>query len=349
VMCWGHNDFGQLGDGSALRRSRPVRVEGLAGAEQVAAGGAHSCALRADRTAVCWGLNGDGQIGDRTGVFVSVPSTVVDGAGTTLGNIVQIAAGAIHTCAVIGTGAASANIAMCWGDNSQGQLGDGTLFDRNAAAVVATLPAGVRQITAGNFHTCALIDDEASNRGVVRCWGINGFGQLGNEEYAMGNSSQPISVTGLVGVERIASRGDFTCAVRGGSVLCWGSGGAGQMGDGTYEGRRSPSTTVSKVTGATLLASGGGHACVLAASGLECWGASNFGQRGDATYESIATPVAVTLPAGRTVTGLAAGDQHTCALLDDGRVTCWGDGRAGQLGNGAVDRPSRAAPLLPCP
>jgi alpha-tubulin suppressor-like RCC1 family protein len=345
VMCWGHNSFGQLGDGTTTRRSRPVRVAGVVGAVAVVAGGAHTCALLADRTAMCWGLNDDRQTGDGTSEFRSAPRPVViDSSGTKLGSIVQLAAGALHTCAVLET--PGGNTVACWGDNSQGQLGDGGLVDRNVAVPVAMLPAGVQEISLGFFHTCAL------NSGVVRCWGINGFGQLGNAAYGGGNSNLPIGVQNLGPALRISSHGDFTCAIVDEDqdrVWCWGSGGAGQMGNGGFQGFRQPEVPVNALSGATLIAGGGGHACALAGDRLQCWGASNFGQVGNGRYESRPAPAPISLPGDASVSALVAGDQHTCALLDGGTVTCWGDGRSGQLGDGALDRISRTAPLLPCP
>jgi alpha-tubulin suppressor-like RCC1 family protein len=164
ARCWGHNQFGQLGDGSTTNRLSPVAVSSLNGAVEIVGGGLHNCARRTDGTVRCWGRNDRGQLGDGSTTDRPVPTPV---AG--LNGVVGIAAGASHTCALLTSGRV-----RCWGDNRSGQLGNGTAADAPLPVEVTGL-AGVGEIAAGAFHTCARVAD-----GSVRCWGSNDAGQVGD-------------------------------------------------------------------------------------------------------------------------------------------------------------------------
>jgi alpha-tubulin suppressor-like RCC1 family protein len=343
VQCWGRNNNGQLGDGSNVDRSVPVRVEGVAGAVEVVAGINHTCAMLADGTAMCWGDNVSGQLGNES-LFErrAVAGPVIDVDRAPLDRITQLAAGGEHTCALLDDG-----IVTCWGDNGSGQLGMRICSSGCVAPGPVALPQAAREIAVGYRHSCALLADQT-----VMCWGGDDYGQLGNGRLPMGeplNSSAPVAVTDLAGIEHIFSHGHFTCAIASdGSARCWGAGEAGQLGGGSISNRAAPGDFVSGVTGATEIASGELHACAIAASGLQCWGVSELGQVGDGYGGDATMPTLVSLGERRAIR-LAGGDQHTCALLEGGTVTCWGDGRLGQLGNGEIDLRSRVAPRLQCP
>ena len=207
VKCWGVNWFGQLGDGTQTRRSIPVDVVGLSsGVQAIAAGDGHTCALTSSGGVKCWGWNTYGQLGDGTqtdrGEGLSVP---VDVIGLSSG-VYAIVAGARHTCALVRSGNGSVAqstttdkpgtegfAVKCWGDNAQGQLGDGTTTSRSTVAYVKGLSSGVHTIAAGDGHTCALVSsgkdfaaqatatDETGTGGfAVKCWGDNVHGQLGD-------------------------------------------------------------------------------------------------------------------------------------------------------------------------
>lgn len=354
VLCWGRNEVGQLGNGTVDDTAQPTRVAGIQGATTVIAGSEHTCAL-VDGGAMCWGLNFAGQVGDHVGDISSVPRRVINEAdGKPLGGIVQLAVGGDHSCALLASG-----VLKCWGGNGSNQLGlhDGTCesLGCSRAVTVLMLPsARIREIALGDSHTCVTVAEPvppASERRVVYCWGRNASGQLGDDTTS--NRPEPMPVLGLDGldIEHINLQGDFSCATAtDGKVRCWGAGGEGQLGDGTSgQNRRVPGPTVASVSGATRLRGGDSHACVVADAGLQCWGLGNLGQLGDGEYDRRVMPVVVPLAAGAKVRDLAGGAQHTCALLDDGTVTCWGDDRAGQLGDGMFDRRSPVAPQLPCP
>ncbi|ACL23604.1 RCC1 domain-containing protein [Chloroflexus aggregans] len=320
VWCWGDNSDGQLGDGSFTDSSTPVAVSGLAsGVETIAAGGWHTCALTGSGGVWCWGRNNSGQLGDGSTIYHITPVAV---SGLPSG-VTAIAAGGVHTCALTGSGGV-----WCWGGNFAGQLGDGTTTDRSTPVAVSGLPSGVTAIAAGDIHTCAL-----TGSGGVWCWGGNDFGQLGDGTTT--NRSTPVAVSGLPsGVTAIAAGLRYTCALTGsGGVWCWGYNLSGQLDDGTTS-RSTPVAVSGLPSGVTAIAAGGWYTCARTSSGgVRCWGANGSGQLGDGTTTKRSTPVAVSgLPSG--VTAIAAGGEHTCALMSSGGVWCWGRNDSGQLGDG---------------
>jgi alpha-tubulin suppressor-like RCC1 family protein len=170
AKCWGDNIYGGLGIGTSDYNPHPtpVLVTNLANAVAIATDGAHTCALLSDGTAKCWGYNYYGQLGDGKSNpienYSAIPVTV-----TGLSNAVAIAAGGSHTCALLRDGTAK-----CWGDNSKGELGDGTTTDSSTPVTVSGLSNAVA-ISAGMWYTCALLRD-----GTAKCWGYNYYGQLGD-------------------------------------------------------------------------------------------------------------------------------------------------------------------------
>ncbi|WP_298007635.1 MULTISPECIES: hypothetical protein [Anaerolinea] len=330
VLCWGKNWNGQLGGGALGYRVFPVAVSGLSGGvTAITAGYSHTCGLTDSGGVLCWGDNWNGQLGDGTREDRRTPVGV---SGLSSG-VVAIAAGRYHTCALTNSGGV-----LCWGDNRYGQLGDGTTLGRLTPVAVSGLSSGVTAITAGYSHTCALTDS-----GGVLCWGTNLYGQLGDGT-TLGRLT-PVAVSGLSGgVVAISAGWDHTCAkTDNGGMLCWGSNRFGQLGDGTWEDRRTPVAVSGLSTGVRSIAAGGYHTCALKNSGgVVCWGSNRYGQLGDGTWEDRLTPVAVSgLSTG--VIGIAVGQNHTCALKNSGGTVCWGDNRYGQLGDGT--REERLTPV----
>ena len=335
VRCWGLNDSGQLGDGSTNNSSTPVAVAGVGGAAAVSGGGFHSCALLGNGTVQCWGRNDSGQLGDpATTTFSSVAPVRVTGITTAI----AVTAGGFHTCALLADGTV-----QCWGENDFGQLGNGTsdpvpgtptTFNPTPVTVSGITTAVA--ISAGGWHTCALLRD-----GTVQCWGENTYGQLGNGATiappAPGRSSTPATVTGITTAIGIEAGIFHTCAIlRDGTLQCWGRNDEGRLGNGTTANSSTP-TTVSGITPAAV-APGAEHACAILRDGtLQCWGDNNWGQLGNGSAAGTASTTPATAVTGiTTATAASSGAEHTCAVLQDGSVQCWGRNTDGRLGNGTT-------------
>jgi len=187
----------------------------------------NTCALTIAGGVKCWGDNFNGELGDGTYTNRSTP---VDVSGLTTG-VTAITAGGGNTCALTTAGAVK-----CWGYNSNGQLGDGTTADRLTPVDVFALKSGVTSISAGTFRsTCAVTAE-----GAAKCWGYNGFGELGDGTTT--DRLTPVAVSGLeVGVADISAAGIHTCALTtAGAVKCWGYNSRGELGDGTTTQRLAP-------------------------------------------------------------------------------------------------------------
>jgi len=288
VRCWGSNEFGQLGDGTTIERTSPVTVDlgqGMSALE-ISSGESHTCVVLNDRSVKCWGQNVNGQLGDGTTIDRTSP-VLVDMGGK---GALSVSTGSYHTCAIM-----SDRNVMCWGDNWNGQIGDGTNTDR-ATPVEIPIPSNGSAISvdAGAMHSCIGMDD-----GSVFCWGYNAYGQLGNGDN--GNSNSPVTVP-LSSNQLISSVqvGLFhSCALfDSGEVACWGDNSNGQLGDGSQIGSTVP-TIVSLGEDATSVSVGQRHSCViLVDASLQCWGANDAGQIGDGTSSDRSNPAAIDLRHG---------------------------------------------------
>jgi alpha-tubulin suppressor-like RCC1 family protein len=278
----------------------------------------HGCAVLVTGATKCWGKNNAGQLGN--GAFSASTSPVqVKG----INSATAVTMGYWHSCALLAGGTI-----QCWGANNYGQLGDGT----GAMSAIPTSVTGISSATAvatAGVHNCALLAG-----GAVQCWGDNRYGQLGNASTT--NSYTPVTVAGINSATAIAVGEFFSCALlSSGAVQCWGSNFRGALGDGGSEPYVDSNIPVSvALTGtAVAITAGGSHACVVMTSGAaQCWGNNDVGQLGSGlTTQSSSTPVRVS--GINAPVRLAAGDEHTCALLSDGAMRCWGANNAGQLGN----------------
>jgi len=154
--------------------------------------------------------------------------------------------------------------------------------------------------------------------------------------------STPVDVVGLEsGVAAITVRGFHTCVMTTvGGVKCWGSNTEGQLGDGTTENRSAPVNVVGLGSGVAAIAAGGLHTCALTTGeSVQCWGFNFNGQVGDGTDANIRTTAVDVSGLGSGVTAIAANGLftgHTCAVMTDGGLSCWGDNRFGQLGDGTT-------------
>ncbi len=237
VWCWGRNDHGQLGDGTATDALTMVSAGGFA--QDLSAGQYHTCIINTgsgigDGDAECWGRNEWGQVGDASNVSRSTRVIVSSRSR----RYTSISTGDFHSCAVqsatAGTDGRPAGTGWCWGLNNQGELGNGTFTDANEPVEVAGgLTWSV--IDAGDDLTCGITTDDDAY-----CWGSNNFGQLGDGTYF--DSNTPQLVLGGNAFAQIDAGFRHTCAITtGGAPFCWGSNRRGEHGNGTVDNRLTPS------------------------------------------------------------------------------------------------------------
>jgi alpha-tubulin suppressor-like RCC1 family protein len=281
VKCWGFNVDGELGDGSIISKHAPVDVSGLtSGVAGISASGYHTCAVMNSGAVKCWGYNAFGQLGDGTTYNRATPVSV---SGLASGvNVIKT--GEYHTCALMQTGGVK-----CWGDNDNGQLGDGTVQNKLVPVDVTGLTSGVSALSTGGYHTCALMQTSG-----LKCWGDNAYGQLGNGTAT--DSLAPVNVNGLAsGVSGISGGFRHTCAVMQGSgAKCWGHNAYGQLGNGTTGSSSTPVDVSGLASGVNVIRAGYRDTCALTTSGgVKCWGDNSYGELGDGTYNNSSTPVSV--------------------------------------------------------
>ena len=324
----------------------PLQIAGQLQITAISVGDSVACALNAQGRAYCWGDNRYGQIGG--GIPASALSllpTPVTGPLNAALTFSQIAAGTVHACGLISTGAA-----YCWGNDATFQLGGG---DNRSISSTTPIPVAgngsYRQIVAGRGHTCAIrLGDN-----VAVCWGDNRVGQLG-----LGTTGPPIDVPMVVSLltfVQLSARGDNTCGVvTGGSLYCWGANESGQTGQTVSP--LAPVATPTQVAGSgyTAVSVGGtdlserpaSHACALAGGAVLCWGANNFGQLGRGSA-SDPSSVPTVVAGGRTYNAITAGTRTSCATASDG-LYCWGSAILGAMGNQiqalTVGTPQKVAP-----
>jgi alpha-tubulin suppressor-like RCC1 family protein len=286
----------------------------------IAAGWYHTCAVTPTGGVLCWGDNVWGALGNNSNINSPFPVNVV---GLSSG-VSDLTGGRWHTCALKTNGGM-----MCWGGGTLGQLGNNSTNNRYTPVNVYGLTSGVSAIAAGFYHTCALM----TTTGGVKCWGHNGFGQLGT---AINTPSVPVDVTGLTsGVSAIAAGFYHTCALMTatGGVKCWGYNLFGQLGNNSYADSPTPVDVSNLSSGVSAIAAGDFYTCaLLTIGGMKCWGDNNSGQFGNNS-----TPVSpIPVPASSltsAVSAFATGGMHTCALTTTGGVLCWGSNGSGELGN----------------
>ncbi|WP_018586381.1 Ig-like domain repeat protein [Salinispora arenicola] len=309
------------------------------GAARVLAQSVPSAAAGPPGTGLAWGNNSDGELGDGTTTDSSTPIAVDLPADTT---ITAIAAGTAYGLALT-----SAGTVLAWGDNSAGQLGDGTTTD-SSIPVTVDLPAGttVTAVAAGDRHSLAL-----TSTGTMLAWGENFIGQLGDGTTT--RRSTPVAVdlpTGITITAMAAGDRHSLALTSAGTVLAWGDNSAGQLGDGTTTDSSTP-IAVDLPTGTTIttVAAGAYHSLALtSADTLLAWGYNIFGQLGDGSTTDRSTPIAVNLPAGTTITTVSGGARHTLAVTSADTMLAWGHNNFGQLGDGSTtDRSTPIAVNLP--
>lgn len=327
VKCWGYAESGQLGIGSiddltecgahglALCSPVPLWVKGMtSGIAKIAVGSSTTCAITDGGALKCWGMNYYGTVGDGTKKDRFLPVGVVGMADS----VIDVAGASSHTCAL-----KNDHTVYCWGDNSAGELGDGTTDEHLTPVQVPNLN-GVEKITVGDFRTCVVL-----NTGNAKCWGN---GPLGDESGS--GSTTPVDVYGFTSGASNISAGawDICLLTTGHGAMCWGLNLYGEVGDGSTSYSPTPQQVYGMESGVNEIRMGGTHACaVLTGGALKCWGYNISGEVGNGDRTQQSYPVAVSgLSSG--VTQVSTGNGFTCALAS-GVPKCWGGGEIGQLGN----------------
>jgi alpha-tubulin suppressor-like RCC1 family protein len=298
VKCWGANYGGHLGRGGYSSHEHAGDVPGLTEGVVSLSTNREGCAVLTTGQVKCWG-----QWSGPTPVPLSAP------AGT-----VAVSQGGLHVCALVGDGRVS-----CWGGNDHGQVGSGAAGDRAPPTEVTSLADEVSELSLGHFYSCALLKS-----GTVKCWGDNRRGQLGNGTTV--SSPIPVDVKGLAGeVVSITMGNHHGCALLDdGGAMCWGHNQWGQLGDGSRTDRSVPVTVESLGETPIMLSAGAYHTCALSQAGeVRCWGLNDYGQVGDGTREPRPIPQGV-WPLGSDVVSVSAGSNHSCAVMRNGGVQCWG-------------------------
>ncbi len=278
LWCWGLNNFGQLGGADKTTSPLPRQVGTATTWRDVSASWQHACATQSDGSAWCWGQNQRGQLGaGTTTTRSSAPMRVRGDQQWT-----SISAGGWGTC-----GTTSSGTAYCWGENSMGSVGDGTITNRNRPTVV-TGGIQLAQVSTTWGRSCGV-----TPTGQVWCWGENSNGELGNGNRT--NSAKPVQVSGGGSFTAVGTAVTATCATRtDGQVLCWGDNRYGQLGPAAGAGYAL--TPVAAGLSASGPVTGGWlHLC---AEGAGCWGANESGQLGNGTIVPAAMPAEPAAPWG---------------------------------------------------
>jgi alpha-tubulin suppressor-like RCC1 family protein len=306
VNCWGYGSEGQMGNGPPTNgtNSTPVQVSSLTTATQITAGYRHFCALTSGNTVYCWGWNANGQLGDNSTTSRSTPVQVVGVGGSgNLTDAVALGAGTSHTCAV-----RSGGTVACWGYNGYGQLGNNntsevhypvTVVNTTGSGSLSGMASGKGAIDGGYYHTCALAS--GASGGKAYCWGLNNYGQLGNNSTS--DVHYPVQVSTITDFIQISTGlADHSCGLRfDNSVYCWGYNSSYAIGDGSNNNRSVP-TAVNFATAVTNYGNTDFNSPVVfvgtGASGTDnlswsvsyavhqngavsAWGNNNYGERGN--------------------------------------------------------------------
>ena len=363
VKCWGWDQYGQVGDGGPTwTSSNPTNTDAPSStaidlgtgrtAVALSSGTQHTCAILDNGDLKCWGRDAGGQLGDGGPVWtvsnptdINAPSATPIDLGTDR-TAVAMATGAAHTCAILDN-----TDLKCWGRDSEGQLGDGGSNTNTNTPSTTAIDLGTGRtavaVESRGYHTCAILDN-----GDVKCWGSDEYGQLGDGG-PLWYSSSPTDVNAPsttaidLGAGRTAiaiALGNYhTCAILdNGEVKCWGWDYNGQLGDGGSNTNLNapPTTAINLGTGRTAVAVSAGdfHTCAILDNGdLKCWGSNSQGQLGMGNNVDLNAPssTAIDLGPGRTAVAIDLGTFHTCAILDNSDLKCWGLDAQGQLGDGA--------------
>ena len=371
LSCFGGQNSGLMGNGLSSSNiftlsdslENPVNMGLNRNTLAVSTGSGHTCAIDDIAQLKCWGSNGNGQLGTGNTTEHWTPKLIDLGPGrhmalserdrdddgilnifdTHMNSSGVLSTGSGHTCSVLDNYSLS-----CWGRDLYDQLGNGGANNNSNTPVYSSFPSEIKisSVSAGNWHTCALLDT-----GFVYCWGSNQEGALGNSSIGS-YSTIPIPVDLPAGrtATSISLGHQHTCAVLdNGSAYCWGDNGFGQLGDGTGSDTSSPvHVNLPSGTEVISVSSGDYHSCAVMRSGTAyCWGhnfAGQFGVGNNLTY--FYTPVEVDIPNGLTISSIDTRYGSTCGIFNDSSLYCWGTNWYGAIGNNGVVGQGQYSPSL---
>lgn len=372
LWCWGTNDYGQLGIGTATVATIPQQEINLEQDwAQVEAGNRHTCAIKTDGSLWCWGKSASGRLGLGDETVRSNPARV---SGN---NWASVSPGSAHSCGIKTDGGL-----WCWGYNGYGQLGLSELRNHLTPTRVGT-ETDWRQVDAGEFHTCATKHD-----GTIHCWGRNHAGQLtavprgdqtrparvgfdldwksvsagaihscgtknddslwcwgNNDRRQFGNTitstARPVLIDDMRAWGTVSAGNKYSCGITLNQMLwCWGTG-SDSLGLGPNPDYSVTTSSVGTDRDWREVSVGDAISCATKADGtVWCWGKNEHGGLGDGTQTDRDVPTPVFTPPGwdttAPVAGVEVGRTHTCATKTNGRLWCWGRNGEFQLGNGSV-------------
>ncbi len=324
LWCWGENEDGQLGLDDTNNRYAPFQIGSDHDWAQLAVGGWHTCGIRHDGSLWCWGSGGLGQLGHDDTDNRYVPTQVGNDY-----DWVKISAGVYHTC-----GLRADDTVWCWGSNHDAQLGIGDQTSLKESPTQVGSSNDWLEISAGDYHTCALRQNDT-----LYCWGRNSHGQLGVGTFS-GYDFSPTQVGSDNDWAAIFAGAHHSCAMRTDDTLwCWGKNEDGQLGLNDTENRNEPTQVENNQW--TTASAGGHHTCGIRPDDtLWCWGRNEYGQLG-LGHESDRFQPSRVGDDDDWIDILSVG-HHTCGLRTDGTLWCWGAGDYGRLGLG--DEQDRNAP-----
>lgn len=316
--CWGRGGVGTPGIDTLHSLSVPTQVAAAGSSyTTISAYGDRTCALSASAQLYCWGAGEDGALGNGQNIEKLTPTLVPGSLAFS-----SVAPGGDHTCAQTPSGDV-----FCWGRGDHGQLGTGALTNTPLPGTRVGYDHKYRMISSGASHTCGVTTD-----GVLRCWGVNNKGQLGNATTV--TLSQPELVNSELRFTAISAGSEHSCALSTAkTIYCWGAGINGQLGNGTLGIQLSPVPVAGNLAFVSVTA-GGQHTCALTEDGRAlCWGSNSDGQVGTGVFGGV-QPDPAEVAGNLRFRQLSAGESHTCGVTTTGQIACWGYGGFGQIGNG---------------
>ena len=330
--CWGTNGDGKLGNGTLVNSPYPVLVNGFVGSgdsfSQISGSNwmSNTCGVNSGGDVYCWGTGSTGSGSS----LQSASITPLMITGLPSNGIAQVKDGGAHACALTKAGGL-----YCWGNNTYGQLGNGTLTSSPTPVVPSGMSSGVTSFDANYNETCAV------KSSVTYCWGLGTSGQLGNG--GTSNSNIPVVVSGSYNAQQISIgySGSVCMLLTTNQPLCWGYNGNGQVGNGNYTNQTTPQAVSGLGVGRiSSIAAGpyGTEAIGLSPStSIYAWGYNGSGQLGNGNTTSYPTPQLIAGAAYGLISGypggVSYGNQSVCVAGTDYNLYCVGANSSGEFAN----------------